>query len=557
MHLNIAHKIFGIAVVVLLLMAAVAVFSVKLTAEISKELDLVAGKQLPLSDTIGQINVHTLEQGILLQRLFAMKDETAEALQRVKALDDKIEAEFARAYRLFEQEEALKHHPESIKILHESLKRVEKEYRTYETQGAELLALHAAGERDTFHRKLPDFNKLQSAVDREISTLRRFVEKIAEDAVQRADENEKSLLIFNASLTAVSAVLGLGFAAIVTFVLVRNVRNLVRAADQVGEGNLDTEVPVLTRDEVGRLSAAFNDMVGDLRLKERIKDTFGKYMDPRIVTRLIDNPELTQLGGERQEMTVMFIDLQGYTTISEKLQPADLVRMLNMFLGHMTEAVSNNKGVINDFLGDAVMAYWGPPFTSTDEHASLACKAALDAFENFDKYKQEVAAELGTETHGLDIAMRIGISTGEVISGNIGSAASRKFSVIGDPVNLGARLEGVNKTYGTRAMIAERTRAIIDPAIEVREVDLIRVKGKFEPTRIYELVPAGVKRPDLMAALDAYRKQDWDIAQRHFESAAEAAPDDPVTRVFLERVRILKSDPPGTDWDGVWEFQTK
>ncbi|MBO6522062.1 MAG: HAMP domain-containing protein [Rhodospirillales bacterium] len=557
MRLNIAHKIFGIALVVLVLMAAVAVYSVKLTAEISKELDLVAGKQLPLSDTIGQINVHTLEQGILLQRLFAMKEETPEAIANVKKLDERIEAEFARAYALFEAEEKTEHHPESILKLHEALKRVEQEYRRYEDGGIELLELHAAGDAASFSAKLPDFNALQTAVDTEISTLRKTVEGIAEDAVQRADENEKRLLIFNSVMTTISAVLGLGIAALVTFMLVRNVRNLVRAADEVGDGHLDVEVPVLTADEVGHLSSKFNDMVGDLRLKERIKDTFGKYMDPRIVTRLIDNPELTQLGGERQEMTVMFIDLQGYTTISEKLQPADLVRMLNMFLGEMSDAVSQNDGVINDFLGDAVMAYWGPPFTNTDEHATLACRAALDAFKNFDRYKAEVAAELSTEIEGLDIAMRVGISTGEVISGNIGSAASRKFSVIGDPVNLGARLEGVNKTYGTRGMIAERTRSIIGPEIPVREVDLIRVKGKFEPTRIYEVIPRGVTRASLTDALAAYRKQEWDTAERLLRAGAESEPDDPVPAVFLERVAILKANPPGPDWDGVWEFQTK
>ena len=557
MHLNIAHKIYGVALVVLILMAAVAGFSVHLTAKISDELDLVANKQLPLSDTIGQINVRTLEQGILLQRLFALPTETKESLARIDALGEELNADFKRAYALFRSEEQDAEVPQTIFRLHQSLTRVEKEYRNYERQALDLLALHAAGEDAAFHDKLPDFNRLQSAVDGEISTLREHVEAVADAAVKRADENEKFLLVFNATLTVLASVVGLGIAAYITYILVRNVRNLVRASDAVEQGHLDVEVPVVTRDEVGRLTAAFNDMVGGLRMKERIKDTFGKYMDPRIVSRLLDNPDFTNLGGERYEMTVMFIDLQGYTSISEKLPPDELVRMLNMFLGSMSDAISAHDGVVNDFLGDAVMAYWGPPFTGETEHAALACKAGLEAVRNFEAFKGDVAAELGPKAAGLDLGMRVGISSGEMVAGNIGSAASRKFSVIGDPVNLGARLEGANKNYGTRVILSERTRELAGDAAHVRELDLIRVKGKAEPTRIFELLPGSAARPLLEDGLAAYRAQDWARAEAAFEALRSDAPSDPVPEVFLERIAFLRSNPPGTTWDGVWVFETK
>lgn len=557
MHLNIAHKIFGIALVVLTLMVAAAVFSVRFTAKISNELDLVAGKQLPLSDTIGQINVRVLEQGLRLQRLFDAPEDAPAAIARARALGDEINREFATGRELLIEEEESKHPPGTVERLRRALDEVESDFRRYEKRADHMLALHVRGDTATFASLLPDFVKLQTAVDEEISVLRQHMEAVADSSVKRADANEKLLLYTNAVLTALSAILGLGIAGLVTAVLVRNVRNLVRGAEAVSGGNLDTHVPVVSRDEVGRLTASFNDMVGDLRLKERIKDTFGKYLDPRIVARLIENPEMTRLGGERREMTVMFIDLQGYTSISEKLPPSDLVRMLNMFLAHMTEAVSQNKGVINDFQGDAVMAYWGPPFTEPDEHARLACRAARAALENFDRYRAEVAAELGTQLDGLAISMRIGISTGEVISGNIGSSATRKFSVVGDPVNLGARLEGANKSYGTRVMLSDRTRELAGPDIPVRELDLIRVKGKTEPTRVYELLRADQPADDLSTGLDAYRRQDWDGATAAFAACREAQPADPVPAVFLERIAHLKANPPGTGWDGVWEFQTK
>jgi adenylate cyclase len=263
------------------------------------------------------------------------------------------------------------------------------------------------------------------------------------------------------------------------------------------------------------------------------------------------------LGSERREMTVMFIDLQGYTSISENLPPHDLIRMLNMFLGQMSDAIADNKGVINDFLGDAVMAYWGPPFTSHDEQALLGCKAALDAVDNFEKFWSDVIAELGDKAVGLELNMRVGISSGDMVAGNIGSVASRKYSVILDPVNLGARLEGANKNYGTRIMMSQRTRDLAGPEIHVRELDLIRVKGKREPTRVFELLSSKTATDGFHTGLEAYRKQDWESAERAFKSCLSIAPNDPVPNVFLDQITHFKAQPPGSEWAGVWKFQTK
>ncbi|MCP4696840.1 MAG: HAMP domain-containing protein [Gammaproteobacteria bacterium] len=559
MHLNIAQKIYGIAVLVLALMVAVAIFSIHLTAEISEELDTVAGKHLPLSDTIGRINVRILEQGLLLQRLFALpiKKEAAQAIARIKALGDSVNEEFVNAHGLFKAEERSSHPPETIYSLNRTLAAVEREYRTFEKHSLELLTLHKAGDTAAFEALLPDINEQQDAIDVEIANLRRYAETVADQAVQRADSNEKFLLIINIGLTMLAALLGLGLAAAITFVLVRNIRNLVRGTKAVAEGNLNTEMPVMTRDEVGQLTVSFNNMIADLKMKELIKDTFGKYMDPRIVTKLLDNPELTHRAGERREMTVMFIDLKGFTSISEKLPPHDLVRMINGFFSHMTEAISSYKGVVDKFMGDAVMAFWGPPFTAPNEHAALACNAALAAMENLNRFRADVATELGAKSDGLDIDLRIGISTGDMIVGSIGSKVSRSFTVMGDPVNLGSRLEGANKTYGTRIILSERARDHAGQAIHSRELDLIRVKGKAEPTRIFELLAEKPAADGFLSGLAAYRNQDWETAKRAFESYRATAPGDSASDVYLGRIAHLKSNPPGSDWDGVWDFQTK
>ena len=347
--------------------------------------------------------------------------------------------------------------------------------------------------------------------------------------------------------------------------LVRAVRSLVAGTEAVESGNLDTEVPVTSTDEVGRLTGSFNHMVGELRLKERIKDTFGKYMDPRIVSNLLDHPEFAEPGGERREMTVMFIDLKGFTSISEKLAPDDLVHVINEFFGHMTEAISENSGVVDKFMGDAVMAFWGPPFTGPDEHSGLACLAAVEALDHLDRFRSDVARELGAEADGLEIDLRIGISTGDMIVGTIGSKASRSFTVMGDPVNLGSRLEGANKAYGTHVLISERTRELAAADVNARELDLIRVKGKTEPTRIYELMPLPGGQALLpasggtpfQAGLEAYRRQDWDSAERAFRDFLGDRPGDSASEVYLARIAQLRAEPPPAQWDGVWVFESK
>jgi adenylate cyclase len=288
-------------------------------------------------------------------------------------------------------------------------------------------------------------------------------------------------------------------------------------------------------------------------------------MDPRIVTNLLDNPEIAELGGERREMTVMFIDLKGFTSISEALAPDDLVKMINRFFGHMTDAISDNNGVVDKFMGDAVMAYWGPPFTEVDEHAGMACRAALQALEHLELFRSDVKQELGDKAEGLDIDLRIGISTGEMIVGTVGSRVSMSFTIMGDPVNLGARLEGANKAYGTRAMISERTRELAGNDIAVRELDLIRVKGKSEPTRVYELLSVRDEQLALPApaceffpaGLKAYRRQAWDHSSAAFKACLESNPYDSAAAVYLERITQLRAKPPRSNWDGVWEFETK
>lgn len=568
MHLKIGHKIFGIASIVLILMVVVAGYSIHLTAQISAELDRVANRHLPLVDDVIELDVHILEQDILFQRMLVLArdplghEEFVALREEYEDLARAILSEFKKAREtLLNEQRIMAASEEDIKGVARLFDAIRAEYQSLQGLSTDLVNARLVGDENTFDAFLPTFLGHEQNLERALGVVRVELEEMTDRAVIRAAKHERQLLISNAVLTALAALLGLGFATAVTRALVRNVKKLVTGTDAVEAGDLTTVVPVTTKDEIGHLTESFNHMVDELRLKERIKDTFGKYMDPRIVSDLLEHPEFTQPGGERREMTVMFIDLKGFTSISEVLSADDLITMINKFFGHMTEAISANKGVVDKFMGDAVMAYWGPPFTNPNEHAELACRAAIAARGKLDEFRSEVIAAVGEAARDLDIDLRIGISTGPVVVGTVGSTATRSFTVMGDPVNLGSRLEGANKAYGTHIMISDRTRELAGGSFMTRELDLIRVKGKAKPTRVFELIPEGALLPTAKdhfeTGVAAYRERKWEAAEQAFKACLKDHPGDTPSEVYVERVEHLRKIPPPDVWDGVWVFETK
>jgi len=323
-------------------------------------------------------------------------------------------------------------------------------------------------------------------------------------------------------------------------------------------------VRLSSADEIAQLGEAFNRMVRELRQKEAIKEMFGKYVDPRVVQNLLERRGFAQ-GGERRVMTVFFSDLQGFTGFAERMTPAAVVKLLNEYFGMMAEAIRAEHGVIDKYIGDSVMAFWGPPFCDEREHARLACFAALEQQARVAKFQAMLPELTGLRKDVPVIRARMGLATGEVTVGSIGSEDARSYTVVGDTANLASRLEGANKAYGSSIMITEETRNLAGDAIEVRELDRVRVMGKTEAVRVFELLarkgalaPAvAALRDAFEAALKLYREQKWDEAQRAFERCLALQPADGPSKVFLERIARLRDKPPGTGWDGAWTLDTK
>lgn len=305
-------------------------------------------------------------------------------------------------------------------------------------------------------------------------------------------------------------------------------------------------------------STAFS-YVTEGRQRRQIRQMFSHYMSDLLIQDLLRNPAKLRLGGEKRVLTVFFSDLAGFTSLSEKLNPEQVVFLLNRYLTAMTDIILASGGLIDKYEGDAIMAFWGAPLPQED-HALRACLAALENQSRLVQLRQEF------EQMGLPpIHARIGLNTGEMIIGNMGSNQRFDFTVIGDSVNLASRLEGAGKEYGTFITLSEETYRQAGGQIEVREIDLLTVKGKDRPVRIYELLAAkgqlddqGRKIQQLFAAgLEQYRHREWSQAISFFQEILALDPNDGPARTFLGRCEYFRHDPPASDWDGVYRLTSK
>ena len=300
-------------------------------------------------------------------------------------------------------------------------------------------------------------------------------------------------------------------------------------------------------------------MIFEEREKRKIRRTFGAYVSPGVIRLIEKDPKaLLRPGGELKELTIMFSDIRGFTSVSEGLTPDELVLLLNEYLGEMTDILFKWWGTLDKYIGDAIMGFWGSPYPQED-HAYRACTCALDMSARLDELNEKWAAE-GRRTLNIGI----GLNTGPVNVGNMGSSRRLAWTVMGDNVNLASRLEGLTKKYHVRIVISEFTYRQIQKAYVTRELDRITVVGKSHPVAIYELMDflkVRERYADLLArwdkALVAYKAQEWGKAADQFEAILAAYPGDGPSETLLERCKRFMIHPPAPDWDGVYVMETK
>lgn len=391
-----------------------------------------------------------------------------------------------------------------------------------------------------------------------MEATRRAALELARSTVGTAHDSQRQVIQITFVVLGIAILIGLLMAARIARRLVGAVQPLVTATRAVQQGAMEGELDVRSEDEIGELTRAFNYMLREPRLKDKIRATFGRYVDPRLVEGLVEHPELTGSAGDKRVLTIPFADMQGFTMLSEQVTPASLVALLNRYLGLMADEVRRHDGVVDKFIGDAVMAFFGPPFIAPHEQGRMACATALAQVSRFEEFRGEVPGILGLKQFMPEIGLRIGIATGEVVVGNIGSASAMSYTVIGDTVNTASRIENANKLYGTRILLNDDTAALVRDSLLLREIDRILPPGKAGPVTIHEVMGPLAETPEAARlpcatygeGLDAYRAGDRAGARNAFERCLEIKPDHGPAREMSERAVRFSISPPPANWAG-------
>ncbi len=371
-------------------------------------------------------------------------------------------------------------------------------------------------------------------------------------AIQRSyDENNENVIQFrNLLIQFYAVILILSLLAVV--LLARSITNpvssLAHAVKRIEDGDYKMRANVNSRDELGDLAESVNSMAKGLAEKEKVRDLLGKVVSQQIAEELLNNP--VELGGEERTATILFSDIRGFTTYCEGKSPQSVLEELNKVLSQISDIIERHQGVVDKFQGDAVMALFGAPIASADD-----CENAMNA-------ALEIIAAL--EATDSQLSACVGINTGLVVAGNLGSSNRLNYSVIGDTVNLAARLESLTRYYNVNNIVSESSKNAA-PGFAYRELDEVRVAGKTQSIKIFELIgredrltPEKQKEISAFhAALALYRNRDWEGARQQFTAAGSTCENSGLLQVYLDRIALYEVNPPDAQWGGVYSFGKK
>ncbi|HUB97460.1 MAG TPA: adenylate/guanylate cyclase domain-containing protein [Stellaceae bacterium] len=578
MRVSVAVKIISIAVIVIIAMAVVSVINLFTARNVTSGIERITTGYLNIYGATARINVYSIEEAYRVRRYIIDKTlglrpdsggaDLAATQARLNKLEGLVADNIALARKTTASELA---NPDSLvdqatlARIDERLSWIERAEKENQDRLQAMMTALQGNDMARFREDFDDLTKWRIDFDDYMDTTRQEVFAAATDAGRQVTLHQARAMRFSVTLLALACVLALGTAILLARHLVRPLRELLVGMRSITSGSLDVEVPVKSRDEVGRLTEAFNQMIHELRIGVRARQLFGTYVDVHIARQLIEVPQSLGQEGERRKMTVMFCDLQGFTSLSEQMTPRGLVAVMNRYFTLMSEVVRAHEGIIDKFIGDAVMAYWGPPFVAEADQETLAAKSALAQLERMTQLQAELPDLMSIKSGAPAAKVRIGIATGDVLVGTIGSDFMRNFTVMGDAVNVASRLDSANKIYGTTILLTEETAHRVGGDIELREIDSLIVTGQTHPIRIFEVIGRAGQLSDAQrtardffaGGLAAYRHQDWDAAESAFAHALGQTPDDPAAKMFVQRIADLRRHPPPADWDGAWTMETK
>lgn len=571
---SIGLKIFSVVILIVVVMVGVSVVNVRLEKRVGQALDRVSNHYLIAYGALARANLRSVEQALNIRGLILAKDvfnsENAmkNAEEQISVKGKQFWEEVALFHKMIELELKEKNSlidNTLLARLDEKVLGIETSQKYFESelqrllkalQNSNLASLTGDVTRLELWRR--DFNEI-------LNTTRQLMLTATQEASAEVVSLQTRLHRISIFLVLLATILAIFLATFITKNIVKPVRVLLNGTNSVILGSLEVSLPITSSDEIGNLTSAFNSMTGELRKAGMVRDMFGKYIDPRIVKDLINQPQLKTSKGERQVMTILFCDMRGFTDLSEGLIPDTLVNLLNRYFTLMSEAVHENEGVVDKFIGDAIMAYWGMPFNQENKQAQLAAMATIEMFEKLKTFRKELPELMGIRKNLPEISIRIGLATGEVVVGNIGSEKTKNFTVIGDTVNLASRLESSNKIYGTQTLITEETAELLNNNIITREIDTIVVPGKNEAKKVFEIMglQGGLStslvelREKFADGLSAYSERNWDKARDAFNHCLEIKPDDGPSLTYVKRLDQFLINPPEKNWNGAWVITHK
>ena len=561
-------------VIALLLLFAVALaITLYMVKDSDDEVSGILEYHMPILTRINSLDVITYEIEVIAHRLMDEKNLSQNRIEEIHARSQKCRQEIAS---IFEETKGLSEAGSKdarndledrlamARMVGEidSLKLEVDRFSKAATLPVELMTQGKSAEARKAIEDLENYEYL----DPIITSIRKKSNQLAMDSLQETRANIFSIIWTNAVLFLSASLLGLFVFLLITGRLQTAFRRLTSAFHDTAEGKYSDPLPITSGDEIGDLTSSFNTMVDQLKSKEKLREAFGQFLDPRIVANVV-NPATGELRqtAERRTVTIFFSDIAGFSGIGEQLTANNIVGLLNHYFTAATTCIRQHHGIVDKLIGDAVMAFWANPFSEGESHALDACLACLEMRPAFAKIEQEISQITGLRRNIPKFHVRMALATGDTLIGTIGSATTKSFTVIGDTVNIASRLEGVNKVYGTDLIINEDCYRLAELEIEAREIDFVTVYGKTEPVRIYELLskmgqldPKTAELRDAFAiALQLYREQKWTEAEKEFRNCLAIRKNDGPSLEFLTRIATFVRTPPPQNWNGVWQTASK
>ena len=560
-------------IALLLLFAAALAITLYMVKDSDDEVSGISEYHLPILTRLNSLDVITYEIEVLAHRLMDEAKPTQKRAEEIHARSQKcrqeIDSIFEETKRLADAgskdaRNDLADRLEMARMVGEidSLKSEVDRFSEAATLPVELMTQGKSAEARKAIGNLQDYEYL----DPIITSARRKANQLAMDSLLETRANIFSIIWTNAVLFLSASLLGLFVFLLITGRLQTAFRRLTSAFHETADGKYSDPLPITSGDEIGELTSSFNTMVDQLKSKEKLREAFGQFLDPRIVANVV-NPATGELrqSAERRTVTIFFSDIAGFSGIGEQLTADTVVRLLNRYFTAATEVIRRNHGIVDKFIGDAVMAFWASPFSEGETHARDACLACLEMRSAFAAIANDISNITGLRRNIPKFHVRVALATGEALIGTVGSDTTKSFTVIGDTVNIASRLEGVNKIYGTDLIINEDCFHLAEQDVEAREIDLLTVYGKTEPVRIYELLgkigeldsSTSQLRDTFATALQKYREQKWTEAEKGFQNCLAIRKNDGPSLEFLTRIATFARTPPPKDWNGVWQTASK